>query len=735
MVATTMQKIQQRRQELFNIADRDMESNQFAASCLEALESVAKTYDRHYERFAGMTTISGRLFRHYFANSTFDLASKTVRYSEGLRVSEVQILGFDAASSVFKVLFTMNSKDKILGSTDSGFIWMNGSAPLDRPKCGLRNDLCLDHSVTYGSVITAIGITLLFGIAVFYAARRKCGTEYGGDAWWIISPRELAFDDEWPISVAKSHVAERLRVPSSFSAVKSNVGRTAKLRSTKCWITKMDYPATGRVMSYSEISKIMSTARGLRHTNINATFGLCLEKPCIVEDYVSRGSLADFLADAHRMDSELMLSFITDLTLGLHFLHKSALHFHGSLRSTKCLLNQWFSLRIGDCLNDKINGASLRVSARANQNVVYARKLLWTAPEVLRKDKPKSAASDIYSLGIMTHEILYQLGPFTLGPVADISRLAALDVITKVKQTTAADRMFPCRPFVPVLTGSAQTDRLVRLMQQCWDEQPECRPKIAQIKQSISNILQVESLDTAASLIDRLIKRLASYHAELEHLVTERTQEYVAEKRKSDLILLEIFPKSVFERLRCGIFVTPEIYDSATVMFCSVLGYEQVLATDSVARFTELLDKVYTAFDLALRSFDAYKMETIGVTYMVVSGVPDRNGHRHCEEICRVALQFRALFLKLYFNGPIQLRCGIDSGPVAAGIVGQKRPRYCLFGDTINCASRMDSSGTGGFIHLSETAADLAACAGLRVRPRGTVSIKGKGEMRTFYLD
>ncbi|KAJ8269637.1 hypothetical protein COCON_G00122440 [Conger conger] len=237
-----------------------------------------------------------------------------------------------------------------------------------------------------------------------------------------------------------------------------------------------------------------------------------------------------------------------------------------------------------------------------------------------------------------------------------------------------------------------------------------------------------------------MMSLMEKYSKHLEVLVAERTQDLMHEKQKTDRLLYSMLPRQVADDLRQGKASEAQSYVSATVFFSDIVGFTQLSSTSTPYQVVDFLNKLYTTFDEIIDNHDVYKVETIGDAYMVVSGVPKENGILHASEISSMALDLVAVCKTFRIphkpNTLLQIRAGIHSGPVVAGVVGTKMPRYCLFGDTVNTASRMESTSEALKIQCSSSAFYLLEeIGGYVLQCRGMMQVKGKGDMVTYWLE
>ena len=312
---------------------------------------------------------------------------------------------------------------------------------------------------------------------------------------------------------------------------------------------------------------------------------------------------------------------------------------------------------------------------------------------------------DTYSFGVILYEILGRSGPW------GNSNLSPSEIIKRVITRTYG--IEPFRPSLDViytknsLNQSADLSEDVRecivaSMLSCWNENAEERPDFKNLRARLRSIHK----GMRNNIMDNMLQLMERYTNNLEALVDERTDLLVQEKKKTEALLYEMLPKPVADQLRRGHRVEAESFDCVSIFFSDIVGFTKMSAASTPLQVVELLNELYTLFDSIIESHDVYKVETIGDAYMVASGLPIRNGDLHGAEIASMALDLldaiKKFCIKHLPSERLMVRIGVHSGPVCAGVVGVKMPRYCLFGDTVNTASRMEATSLPMKIHCSE---------------------------------
>ncbi|XP_019357703.1 PREDICTED: guanylate cyclase 2G-like [Gavialis gangeticus] len=469
--------------------------------------------------------------------------------------------------------------------------------------------------------------------------------------------------------------------------------------------------------------------RELRHENLVTFFGICTEAPnmCIVTQYCKKGSLQDVLRNSGiELDWIFKLSFAYDIANGMLFIHSSPLNSHGNLKPGNCLVDNGMQVKLsGFGLWEFKYGKKCQV---ITEKTTKYDELYWTAPELLRLEEypfQGTQKGDVYSFAIIMKELIYNNED---GPFHDLDQEAE-EIINRIKDPSTH---FPLRPS---LSGEKCSERIITMVRACWDENPERRPTFSSVK----SLLREASPEGHVSILDNMVNKLEKYANHLEEVVEERTNQLTAEKRKTDKLLSSLLPSFIGEQLIAGKSVEPESFDSVTICFSDIVGFTNLCSLSSPLQVVSLLNDLYSMFDNITKTYDVYKVETIGDAYMVASGLPVRNGIKHVEEIATLSLHFLSAMIPFKIGHmpgeKLKLRIGLNTGPVVAGVVGITMPRYCLFGDTVNMASRMESTSLPFRIHVSMTTANaLQSIGGYNLQERGTIKVKGKGHQQTFWL-
>uniref|UniRef100_A0A8C1Y5E8 Guanylate cyclase n=1 Tax=Cyprinus carpio TaxID=7962 RepID=A0A8C1Y5E8_CYPCA len=532
-----------------------------------------------------------------------------------------------------------------------------------------------------------------------------------------LSNKKLSLDDskasDSRMSISERSLKSPLSIQSPATYENSNV---VIYEGDWAWLKRLPYG------NFRSITPHTSDMKDMRHENVNPFLGFFHDCGvfAIVTEYCSRGSLEDLLLnDDVKLDWMFKSSLILDLIKGMKYLHHRNIC-HGRLKSRNCVVDGRFVLKITDYGYNEVLEA---------QRFPYveppAETLLWTAPEILRGPYPGlygSHPGDVYSFSIIMQEVVMR------GPPYCMLENSFDEIVQKIRKPPPM-----CRPIV---SPDHAPMECIQLMKQCWNEQPEKRPTFDEIFDQFKNVNKGKK----TNIIDSMLRMLEQYSSNLEELIRERTEELEIEKQKTEKLLTQMLPTSVAEALKRGTTVEPEYFDSVSLYFSDIVGFTTISANSEPIEVVDLLNDLYTTFDAVIGDHDVYKVETIGDAYMVASGVPMPNGNRHAAEIANMALDILSAVgtfkMRHMPDVPVRIRIGLHTGSCVAGVVGLTMPRYCLFGDTVTTASRMESTGLPYRIHVHSSTVKvlMELKSGYKVELRARTELKGKGVEETYWL-
>ncbi|XP_034567309.1 heat-stable enterotoxin receptor-like [Notolabrus celidotus] len=601
-----------------------------------------------------------------FGNISFDgMGGHYVLDEYGDRDVNFSILYTSGITNQYETLLVFDTSQNKSNVEDPhpALQWEGGLLPQDVPKN--PNDLNTQDVIV---IVLSLSVVVVTAIAlIFYRQNRKERLQQ--KKWSHINPHLIAPLDEKEVSLK---IEEDKRKDSTYF---SHRGRYDKkpviLKELKH--TDGDFTEDQRIelntllrIDYYNLTKFYGTVRF--EYAVFGVFELC-----------QRGSLRYILNDRISypdetfMDMEFRISVMYDIAKGMSYLHSSNINVHGRLKSTNCVVDNRMVVKITDF---------------GCHTILTPGRDVWTAPEHLRKDGV-SQKGDVYSYAIIAHEIMMRCPPFYTK--------YCFDPTEKLYRVQYPSGMSVFRPELNFEGASDREIDLYNLIKICWDEDPERRPDFKKIELTLGKIFSNLHNQDSETYMDNLIRRLQMYSRTLERLVEERTFLYKAERDRADQLNFMLLPGPVVRSLKETGVVKPELFKEVTIYFSDIVGFTTLCHYSTPMQVVDMLNDIYKNFDSILDHHDVYKVETIGDAYMVASGLPKRNGDRHAVDIAHMALDILAFvgtFQLQHLPGiPLWIRIGVHSGPCAAGVVGNKMPRYCLFGDTVNTAARMESSG------------------------------------------
>ncbi|XP_053400779.1 guanylate cyclase 32E-like [Mercenaria mercenaria] len=581
--------------------------------------------------------------------------------------------------------------------------WKNGKPPPDEPACGFYGEKCIQE-FEWRILAVCIVVAVICLIAGGFFLRHYLYEQKLARLLWKVDFKDIVLvdsvDDIIPPTRKKRKRSKNQPFKFIFSYENESertilLDETKRERSTGSETNKRNLIGSykGTIVSVKHIvrksveidrdmRKHLQLRKELNHDNIARFLGACVEVPhiYILTQYCQRGSLHDILQNEDfSLDDMFISSLVSDLLKAMIFIHDSEIGSHGNLKSSNCVIDARWVLMVSDFGLHKLdNERSESVTDRDR----YYDRLLWKAPELLRCNMREACGTqkgDVYAFAIILYEMMGRKGPW--GETEYSSR----EIINIIKQGSKELRpdlsQVKCEPFV------------TECIMDCWEEEPDHRPDFKTVRFRLKHMLQ----GIKSNIFDNMLDMMEKYANNLEILVAERTELLSEEKKMTENLLLRMLPVYVADRLKRGEPVVPELYDCVSIYFSDIVGFTALSAESTPMEVVCMLNDLYTCFDAIVENYDVYKIETIGDAYFVVSGLPLRNGNLHAGEIASMSLHMLREIMSFKIshrpNDTLKLRIGIHSGPCVAGVVGLKMPRYTIFGDTVNTASRMESTG------------------------------------------
>ncbi|HEX9704100.1 MAG TPA: adenylate/guanylate cyclase domain-containing protein [Gemmatimonadales bacterium] len=274
--------------------------------------------------------------------------------------------------------------------------------------------------------------------------------------------------------------------------------------------------------------------------------------------------------------------------------------------------------------------------------------------------------------------------------------------------------------YLPVLVITAQPDHKLRALRAGAKDFISKPFDVAEVLTRVHNMLEVRLLHVEIRRKNEELKKLFD--------------QVVAERKVSERLALHVPPDSIAARLQARPDVTADSFADVTVLIADIVGFAELTPAVSPERLALLLDEIFTSFDGHAKGRGLKKIKTLGNSYMAVAGVPVPS-RDHAVRAAHMALDMVDALDRFNERGghSLQVRIGIATGAVVAGVIGKRLYLYDVWGDAVNIASRMESHGVAGRVQVSESTRRLLG-EPFRLEERGALAVQGQGEVRTWFL-
>jgi adenylate cyclase len=288
--------------------------------------------------------------------------------------------------------------------------------------------------------------------------------------------------------------------------------------------------------------------------------------------------------------------------------------------------------------------------------------------------------------------------------------------------------------YLPVLVVTAQPDHKLRALRAGAKDFVSKPFDLAEVLTRVHNMLEVRlfarALEQTVRELEKSRELIRGKNDELKNLLDQ----VVAERKVSERLALHVPPDSIAARLPARPDVTADSFGDATVLVADVVGFTELAPAVSADRLALMLDEIFGAFDALAGERGLRRVKTLGNSYLAVSGVPVPSAD-HAARAAHLSLEMLQALDR--FNertaSTLQVRIGIATGPLVAGVIGRRQYLYDVWGDAANAASRMESHGVAGRVQVSESTRRLLGDT-FQLEERGAIEVEGQGELKTWFL-